>query len=496
MTTDLFTERKIAVMQLRQGKTIEEVAHSLNRSTGWVSKWKHRFEQEGWHGLKNHSRRPKQSGRETAPTMKSAICQTRLELEAEAELGTGLKYRGGRAVRTRLKQKEVTPLPSIPTIERVLREAGLTKPQEKIARPSVTYPHLQVTEPHQLVQIDIVPHFLQGGQRVACFNSIDVASRYPTGRAYEQRRSQDAADFLIHTWQEIGIPAYTQVDNEGCFSGGATHPYVLGKVVRLALHVGTELTFSPCYHPESNGFIERFHQDYSRHVWQDTYLADLTAVNQQGEHFFSQYRQRQDHCRLAEQTPDQWHQRQSATLLAPDFQMPTKKMPLRAGRVHFMRRVSPDGTVRVLNVEWAVPHFNPLQGVWVTLELSPVAATLTIFDAAPDAAERKQLAAYPFPLKESVLPVPVTMASTPDDLAVIAPKAEQSRSMSASEPAVHEPQAASQLPLLIAVGKPKSASRHMALTGERLLFSTVKHTARLARRLVSRCYDGYSVVKV
>ena len=34
MTTDLFTERKLAVMQLRQGKTIEEVAHSLNRSTG------------------------------------------------------------------------------------------------------------------------------------------------------------------------------------------------------------------------------------------------------------------------------------------------------------------------------------------------------------------------------------------------------------------------------------------------------------------------------
>jgi DNA-binding NarL/FixJ family response regulator len=32
MKKDLFTERKIAVMQLRQGKTMAEVAQMLNRS--------------------------------------------------------------------------------------------------------------------------------------------------------------------------------------------------------------------------------------------------------------------------------------------------------------------------------------------------------------------------------------------------------------------------------------------------------------------------------
>jgi len=31
-----------------------------------------------------------------------------------------------------------------------------------------------------------------------------------------------------------GLGKNPQVDNEGCFSGGHTHPYVLGKVVRLA----------------------------------------------------------------------------------------------------------------------------------------------------------------------------------------------------------------------------------------------------------------------
>jgi hypothetical protein len=79
-----------------------------------------------------------------------------------------------------------------------------------------------------------VPHFLKGGERVTCFNAIDASSRYPTGATYTQRRSKEAEEFLIRAWQEFGIPKYTQVDNEGCFSGGFNHPYVLGKVVRLA----------------------------------------------------------------------------------------------------------------------------------------------------------------------------------------------------------------------------------------------------------------------
>lgn len=56
MKTDLFTERRMAVMQLRQGKTITEVANDLGRSTGWVCKWKQRYEAGSWTGLKEISR--------------------------------------------------------------------------------------------------------------------------------------------------------------------------------------------------------------------------------------------------------------------------------------------------------------------------------------------------------------------------------------------------------------------------------------------------------
>ena len=95
------------------------------------------------------------------------------------------------------------------------------------------------------MQIDIVPRYLPGGPCVSCFNAIVVVSRYPTGQQYTTKRSVDAVQFLLQVWRDLGVPDYTQVDNESCFSGGFTHLGVLGKVLRLGLMVGTELVFSP-----------------------------------------------------------------------------------------------------------------------------------------------------------------------------------------------------------------------------------------------------------
>lgn len=402
------SEREKAVHLKRLGHSTAEVASELGRSQPWVRKWWRRYQSLGWAGLKEKSRAPHQHGTRLACEIRQAIQRARSELEAEAAQPQGLKYIGGRAVRTRLKSWKISPLPSLRSIERVLEETEMTRP--KVSQPEVHYPRLQPCQPHQVCQVDHMPHYLQGGQKVFCFNAIDVVSRYPTGQVYAHRRASEARDFLIHVWQTIGIPQYTQVDNEGCFSGGFTHPYVLGQCVRLALLVGTELLFSPVRHPKSNGSVERFHQDYQDHVWQDTYLADFQAIQAQADPFFEQYRHSQHHCALNGQSPVLVHQQPLAPRrLAASFSPPEAKLPLYAGRVHFMRQVQPDGTVSVLNVSWVVPEPEPQQGVWVTLELTPQAATLLIYDAVPDDPTRTCLVSYPFPLKEPVLPRPLTL---------------------------------------------------------------------------------------
>jgi transposase InsO family protein len=399
-------ERRSAIHLLRAGQRVNAVAAELGKSTRWVRKWRKRYEAEGWDGLKDRSRRPHKITRQTSIDMRQAIRKTRSELEVGASEGNGLKYIGGQAIRTRLKEKGIQPLPSIPTIERVIRDAGMTRPYQHANEPEIKYPHLKIEDSQSLIQVDIVPHYLKGGERVACFNAIDVASRYPTGEAYAQRRSKEAEDFLIQVWQELGIPKYTQVDNESCFSGGFTHPYVLGKVVRLALQSGTELIFSPVRHPQSNGFVERFHRDYDKHVWEDTYLSSITEVETQGQHFFALYRKR-PHSRLNEQTPEVVHQ--APTRLPLDLIPATTKRPLYAGQVHFIRKVLADNTISILNVNWPIPNANSDQGVWATLAIMPSGAKLIIFDDAPDVSTRKRLAIHNFKLPEPVLPHPLSI---------------------------------------------------------------------------------------
>jgi len=479
---DWEAERQSAVHLLRSGLSPSTVALHMGHTVSWVCKYQERYAEAGWAGLTTRSPAPHTPGNAYAEAVRQTVCQTRSELEARAARKVDLQYIGAAAIRGELLTRQqhgsyMDAIPSTATIERMLRGAHLTHPRQ--ATPEEThYPHLQPTAPHTLIQVDIVPHYLRGGTAVACFNALDVVSRYPTGQALAHRQAADAAGFLVHTWQTLGIPQYTQVDNEGCFSGGFTHPYVLGKVVRLALLVGTELVFSPYYHPESNGSVERFHQDYDQHVWQATELADIPAVQQQAVDFFTQYRNSRHHTALAGRTPTESHRQTPPTYLAADFAYAGQKLPLVPGQVHFLRQVSATRMVKILNHEWEVAAAEPEQGVWATLQIAPQEATLTIYDAAPDQEHRACLARHSFPLAEPVLSREAALAQTS---ATPPPVTETAASPSPATDATPTPilQCHELLPQLPAV---------LPLAWLLFIVSTLRQ--RRATASTSRCSDG------
>lgn len=406
MSENEYALRKTAIHLLRSGKSPAEVAQELSRSVMWVYKWRKRFFAEHeWQALQDRSRTPHHQPQKLPTNVGAAVREARSQLEAEANEPGKLSYMGAYAVRARLRKNQVAPLPSITSIERELRAAQMTQPRQPQERVEVVYPHLHPTRPLQLMQVDIVPHYLPGGPCVSCFNAIDVVSRYPAGQPFLSKRSQDAADFLLYAWREIGLSEFTQTDNEGCFSGGFTHPGVLGKVLRLALLVGTQLIFSPIRHPESNGTVERFHQDYSENVWDKIELPDFQAVQTCSPAFFEAYRRSEHHSALQGCCPADLHPVQIVWPQVPPGFKPPARLPLTVGQVHFIRRVSPAHQVRVLNLDWDVPLSQPDRGVWVTLQFTLQAASLCIYDAAPDVSARTCLAEHPFPLKEEVLPL-------------------------------------------------------------------------------------------
>jgi transposase-like protein len=403
-------QRQAFIHLLRGGRSVAEASRELGRARSWGYKWQARYEQGGWAGVKARSRALHRVSRKTPELVRQEIVRLRSELEAEAHQSDQLGYIGAAAIYGRLQGSKVRPLPGVSTIERILRQAGLTKPQAPVVKPEVQYPHLKPSAAHQLTQVDIVPHYLRGGQSVACFNSIDVVSRYPAGQPYLSKTSADAANFLIYTWQQLGLSHYLQLDNEGCFSGGCTHPGVIGKVVRLALSVGVQPVFSPFYHPESNGTVERFHQDYSAFVWDKAHLENLQAVRQRSALFFPNFRRSRHQAALHGQSPLNLQTASPARKLPADFSLPDQ-LPITAGQVHFIRAVDTNRQVLILNQRWSAGLALPDQGVWATLFLPPKGATLRIYDAAPDAPKRRCLAVHPFPLKEPVVPLPAQFST-------------------------------------------------------------------------------------
>ena len=171
---------KAAIHLLRSGKTPAETAEELKRSLAWVYKWWKRYLAEAdWHALEEQSRVPKRQPTRLSQVTCQAIRQARSELEAEANEPDKLSYIGAHAVRSRLRQKGMRPLPGVSSIERVLRLARMTRPYHPAESVEIIYPHVRPLHPHELIQADIFPRYLTGGDLVSCFNAIDVVSRYP-----------------------------------------------------------------------------------------------------------------------------------------------------------------------------------------------------------------------------------------------------------------------------------------------------------------------------
>lgn len=404
MGNDVESARHSLIHLLRSGQPPQEAALELGYCLSWVYKWWGRFNETGWDGLKSPSRVPHHQATRISEKTKWKILEIRAELEEEANQPNTLSYIGAGAIRGRMLERCLKTIPSISTIEKVLREAGVTKPRQAQTEPTPVYPHIHVERPHQLTQIDNVPHYLTGGSLVNCFNAIDVVSRYPDGKSSERKTTDEVLDFCLKIFHSIGISEYTQMDNESSFNGGRTHPYVIGRVPRLMLLVGTQLIYSPFYHPESNAFVERFHQDYSRNVWQKVRLQNLSHVQQTSVRFFGRYRLSRHHSQLDGQSPAALHFANPPHLLSQDFGLP-KRLPITEGKIHFMRAVSKDQTIPVCNVNWSAGLAQPHQGVWATLFLTPRGARLCIYDQAPDVPNRRCFAKHPFPLVEPVLPL-------------------------------------------------------------------------------------------
>lgn len=353
--------RRRAIRLHLQGVAHKLILKKVQRSRAWLSKWRKRFEQEGTSGLHSRSRRPRYSPDACSARIAKLIVRTRRRLVKQK---VGL--RGARAIQREVRKVLGKQTPSLTTINRVLQKRHL------IPRPSEACP---AYVPKPMLALDGILHaldwtcrYLEDGCKVYAFHTLNLHTRACAQTIATDKSSETVIRHALHTWKTLGIPQYLQLDNDAAFCGGYKVPRIFGQFVRLCLYLGIELIFLPVAEPECNGEVEELNGLWAHAFWERRRFASFGRVCQASPTFVHWYMTDYAPPWLSGATPHQAQRREPQQhLTATQLRQLPDPLPITAGRVHFIRKVKPDGTIAILNETWKVSKRLAGKYIWATI---------------------------------------------------------------------------------------------------------------------------------
>jgi putative transposase len=355
-------QRRLAIRLWLNGTRTKDILKRVGRSRAWWSKWRQRFRRYGARGLHSRSRRPRRLARACAPRIVRLIVQTRRRLVRQP---VGLI--GPRAIRRELRRLGLGgQLPSLTTIKRVLAAHDLLP---RRAQPVPAYfPHPLTTLSGRLHALDWTCRFLEDGPQVYAFHTLNLRTRACAQTIATDKRTTTVRDHVLEAWKTLGIPDFLQLDNDAAFCGGYKVARVFGHFVRLCLYLGIELIFLPVAEPERNGDVEQLNRLWGCAFFNKRHFRSPRHVSRASPEFVRWYMTRYAPPKLGEQTPAQAQGAEARRCLtqAQITRLPSR-LPITAGRVHFIRQVRADGTIALLNESWPVSRRLAGKYVWATV---------------------------------------------------------------------------------------------------------------------------------
>lgn len=398
--------RRTAVKRYRSGTPAIEVARQLHRSRCWVYKWVRYHACHPWTRFRSAPRAPHRHPNQLSAKSVRRIVHLRQLLMRHRQPRLRFASVGARAIQKEWHRRYPEPAPSLSTIQRVLRRHHLTTQAPKPRRQAYR-PHPLATYPDAVHATDIITRWITGGEVVQTFNTVDIYSNDAYATSHATKTAAHACEHLLQTWQQLGIPDMAQFDNESTFTGG-NHPWVLGQVVRLCLYIGIEVLFIPLGEADYNSPVETFNHLWAQRFWGRHHFTRRRDVSRVQRIFLAWYRSEYIAPRQPN-TPEHMRQGARSHTLAPcDAINLPKRLPICAGRVHAVRRVSPEGQVRFLNQTLRVGKRYRERYVWLTLETAH--QRLSVWYQARAGAPWRRLKIVEAPMSESVTPVPKRFA--------------------------------------------------------------------------------------
>lgn len=366
-------ERLLAVERYRRGERIGAICASLKRSRSWFYKWLSRAEHEetGWN--EERSRRRHDPGA-CEEDLRTRIIETRRRLEAA---GT---FVSAQMIAWELEDEQIEP-PSISTIKRILKVAGLMVPKRRMPK-GTRYPAPLAMEPGSVHQFDFVGPRYVGGKRFYSLNGVDVSSGRAAAEPILSRATEHVIPGLWNVWTRMGLPSILQLDNELVFFGNRRYPRASGQMMRLCFAAGVEIVFIPIREPWRNGVVEKFNDHWTRMFYRRAERISFDAFRSESLQFESRHNSTWRYKKIGGRTPNDALEQSRVDLRFPDRPTPPP-MPLDKptdGRVSFIRFIRSDLSLEIFGQRFPMPPEATHEYVRATIDVAAQRMTVVLHD--------------------------------------------------------------------------------------------------------------------
>jgi transposase InsO family protein len=287
-------QRYRAVLEVRSGVPVTEVAVRFGVSRQSVHAWVRRYAEGGLGALADRSKRPESSPAQVPPDVEAAVCEIRREHP---------KW-GPVTIAHELGRLGADPVPSRMSVYRVLVRRGLIEPGPR-KRPRDSYLRWERDEPMALWQMDIVGGmFLAGGTEAKVVTGLDDHSRYCVIASVVARATGRAVCLAFASaLQRFGVPNEVLTDNGKQF----TDRFGKGGEVlfdRICRDNGITHRLTQPRSPTTTGKIERFHGTLRRELTDDAVpFENLAAAQAAVDAWVHEYNTRRPHQAIGMAVP-------------------------------------------------------------------------------------------------------------------------------------------------------------------------------------------------
>lgn len=311
-------------------------------------------------------------------------------------------FTGAIAIHQEMAKREFQDLPSLRTINRILKKRDLVTKRYKNpkTKSGKYYPTLVALYPNHRHEMDLVtPRYISGYGKVVSVNRIDVFTGHVNLQIYRAKGADEILEFLVEDWKRFGIPDHLQLDNEPSFRGGLRHPRSFGKLLRFCLNFGVQIIFISWEEPWRNPYIENFNGHFNRLLWQKKRFQDMEHLRAEAKRFLLKVNEYQHYKK------DRFSKAQAIShtlrFLPENFCFdPGTVLPVTQGRIHFVRLVEGDGTIVILNERFEVDRNLSFEYVWTTIDTEQ--SSLSIYHQPAEDQKRILVKELKYQLREEV----------------------------------------------------------------------------------------------